>query len=215
MNVTLLLDMAADGFSDRVLVGRRQDGLTAARLRGMSARAAAELRAAGASALIYLAVNGPALPVALFAAAGFWRARSADLHQRDDVGAQGRAAAAPEPGVLRAGHGGVRGRGGGRGGADERAAVPHLSDLERADQRVFRAAAGHAGAVHPRALAGHGPGAGHHACDGGADDAGADHGRRGPGPVGAGAAGAGLWRRADAGAGDRARAGRVAARRVR
>src|SRR5260221_6966165 len=69
MNVTLLLDMAADGFSDRVLVGRRQDGLAAARLRGMSARAAAELRAAGASALIYLAVNGPALPVALFAAA--------------------------------------------------------------------------------------------------------------------------------------------------
>src|SRR5260221_12814397 len=69
MNVTLLLDMAADGFSDRVLVGRRQDGLAAARLRGMSARAAAELRAAGASALIYLAVNGPALPEELFAAA--------------------------------------------------------------------------------------------------------------------------------------------------
>src|SRR5260370_2390924 len=69
MNVTLLLDVAADGFSDRVRVGRRQAGLTAARLRGMSARAAAELRAAGASALIYLAVNGPALPVALFAAA--------------------------------------------------------------------------------------------------------------------------------------------------
>ncbi len=69
MNVTLLLDMAADGFSDRVIVGRRQDGLTAARLRETSARAAARLRAAGASALVYLAVNGPALPVALFAAA--------------------------------------------------------------------------------------------------------------------------------------------------
>jgi acyl-CoA synthetase (AMP-forming)/AMP-acid ligase II len=69
MNVTLLLDMAADGFSDRVIVGRRQDGLTAARLRKTSARAAARLRAAGASALVYLAVNGPALPVALFAAA--------------------------------------------------------------------------------------------------------------------------------------------------
>src|SRR5260370_41223907 len=68
MNVTLLLDMAADGFSDRVLVGRRQDGLTAARLRGMPARAAAELRAAGASALIYPAVNGPPLPVVLFPA---------------------------------------------------------------------------------------------------------------------------------------------------
>jgi acyl-CoA synthetase (AMP-forming)/AMP-acid ligase II len=69
MNVTLLLDMAADGFGDRVIVGRRQDGMTAARLRGMSARAAAEFRSAGASALVYLAVNGPALPVALFAAA--------------------------------------------------------------------------------------------------------------------------------------------------
>src|SRR5258708_32720370 len=69
MNVTLLLDMAADGFPDRVVVGRRQDGMTAARLRGMSACAAAQLRAAGASALVYLAVNGPALPVALFAAA--------------------------------------------------------------------------------------------------------------------------------------------------
>src|SRR5258708_8102236 len=69
MNVTLLLDMAADGFPDRVVVGRRQDGMTAARLRGMSACAAAQLRSAGASALVYLAVNGPALPVALFAAA--------------------------------------------------------------------------------------------------------------------------------------------------
>src|SRR5260370_30875899 len=69
MNVTLLLDMAADGFPDRVVVGRRQDGMTAARLRGMSACAAAQLRAAGAGALVYLAVNGPALPVALFAAA--------------------------------------------------------------------------------------------------------------------------------------------------
>src|SRR5260370_4165107 len=69
MNVTLLLDMAADGFPDRVVVGRRQDGMTAARLRGMSACAAAQLRAAGAGVMVYLAVNGPALPVALFAAA--------------------------------------------------------------------------------------------------------------------------------------------------
>jgi acyl-CoA synthetase (AMP-forming)/AMP-acid ligase II len=69
VNVTLLLDMAADGFPDRVIAGLSQDGLTAARLRGASGRAAAQLRAAGASALVYLAVNGPALPVALFAAA--------------------------------------------------------------------------------------------------------------------------------------------------
>jgi acyl-CoA synthetase (AMP-forming)/AMP-acid ligase II len=69
MNITLLLDMAADGFGDRVIAGLREDGLTASRLRSASARAAAELRAAGVSALVYLAVNGPALPVALFAAA--------------------------------------------------------------------------------------------------------------------------------------------------
>jgi acyl-CoA synthetase (AMP-forming)/AMP-acid ligase II len=69
MNVTLLLDMAADGFGDRVIAGRSQDGLTVARLRSASACAAAQLRGAGASALVYVAVNGPALPVALFAAA--------------------------------------------------------------------------------------------------------------------------------------------------
>jgi acyl-CoA synthetase (AMP-forming)/AMP-acid ligase II len=69
MNVTLLLDMAADGFGDRVIAGRSQDGLTVARLRSASACAAAQLRRAGASALVYVAVNGPALPVALFAAA--------------------------------------------------------------------------------------------------------------------------------------------------
>jgi acyl-CoA synthetase (AMP-forming)/AMP-acid ligase II len=69
MNVTLLLNMAADGFGDRVIAGPSQDALTVARLRSASAAAAAQLRAAGASAVVYLAVNGPALPVALFAAA--------------------------------------------------------------------------------------------------------------------------------------------------
>jgi acyl-CoA synthetase (AMP-forming)/AMP-acid ligase II len=69
MNVTLLLNMAADGFGDRVIAGRSQDALTVARLRSASASTAAQLRAAGAGALVYLAVNGPALPVALFAAA--------------------------------------------------------------------------------------------------------------------------------------------------
>jgi len=69
VNVSLLLDMAADGFGDRVVVGSRQAGLTAARLREMAAAAASELWSAGASALVYVAVNGPALPVAMFAAA--------------------------------------------------------------------------------------------------------------------------------------------------
>lgn len=69
MNVTMLLDMAVEGFGDRVVVGRREDGLTAAGLRDRAAAGAAAIRAAGADAVIYLDVNGPAFPVALFAAA--------------------------------------------------------------------------------------------------------------------------------------------------
>src|SRR5215218_3654740 len=69
MNISLLLDMAADGFADRVLVGRRQGGLTAAQLRERAFRGAAAVRDAGADAVLYLATNGPAFPVALFAAA--------------------------------------------------------------------------------------------------------------------------------------------------
>jgi len=33
MNLGMLLDMAAEGFGDRVVVGRRDDGLTVDRLR--------------------------------------------------------------------------------------------------------------------------------------------------------------------------------------
>src|SRR3954469_26062749 len=69
MNLGMLLDMAADGFGDRVVVGRREDGLTADRLRQMAAAGAEAVTAAGADAIVYLAVNGPAFPVALFAAA--------------------------------------------------------------------------------------------------------------------------------------------------
>lgn len=69
MNVAMLLDMAADGFGDRVVIGRTEDGLTPARLRELSVGGARAVRKAGADALVYLAVNGPAFPVALFAAA--------------------------------------------------------------------------------------------------------------------------------------------------
>src|SRR4051795_3802485 len=69
MNLGMLLDMAADGFGDRVVVGRRDDGLTVGRLREMAAAGAGAVTAAGADAIVYLAVNGPAFPVALFAAA--------------------------------------------------------------------------------------------------------------------------------------------------
>src|SRR5882724_5740842 len=69
MNLTLLLDMAADGCGDRVVIGRNQDGLTAAQLRDLSLGGAQTLRDDGVEAIVYLAVNGPAFPVALFAAA--------------------------------------------------------------------------------------------------------------------------------------------------
>ena len=69
VNLSMLLDMAADGFGDRVIVGRRRDGCTVERLRELSIGGAAILRAADADSLIYLDVNGPCFPAALFAAA--------------------------------------------------------------------------------------------------------------------------------------------------
>jgi acyl-CoA synthetase (AMP-forming)/AMP-acid ligase II len=69
MRLPLLLDMAADAFGDRVVVGRRDAGLTAVQLRDRATAAAADLVATRATALVYLAVNGPAFPVALFGAA--------------------------------------------------------------------------------------------------------------------------------------------------
>jgi acyl-CoA synthetase (AMP-forming)/AMP-acid ligase II len=69
MRLTLLLDMAADGFGDRVLAGRRRGGITAAELVRRSHSGAALVRERAADALVYLDVNGPAFPVALFAAA--------------------------------------------------------------------------------------------------------------------------------------------------
>jgi acyl-CoA synthetase (AMP-forming)/AMP-acid ligase II len=69
MNVTMLLDMAADALGDRILVGTREEGLSAARLRELSVGGAALIAETGADALVYLAVSGPAFPVALFSAA--------------------------------------------------------------------------------------------------------------------------------------------------
>lgn len=69
MNVSMLLDMAADGFGDRVVVGRTQDSLTAERLRELAIGGARRIRESDADAVVYLAVNGPAFQIALFAAA--------------------------------------------------------------------------------------------------------------------------------------------------
>jgi len=69
MNLTMLLDMAADGFGERLVVGSRNGGLTARRLRELALAGAQAVQDAGADAIVYLAVNGPAFQVALFSAA--------------------------------------------------------------------------------------------------------------------------------------------------
>src|SRR5260370_4907658 len=69
MNLSLLLDMAVDGFGDRPVVGPRDAGLTPRRIRQLAVGGAQVLRTAGADALVYFGVNGPTFPIALFAAA--------------------------------------------------------------------------------------------------------------------------------------------------
>ncbi|MFF0818643.1 class I adenylate-forming enzyme family protein [Rhodococcus sp. NPDC003318] len=69
MNISMLLDMAVDAFGDRVVIGTRDEGLTASRLKELTVAGADVIRSSGADAVVYLAVNGPAFPVAMFAAA--------------------------------------------------------------------------------------------------------------------------------------------------
>ncbi|AFR49436.1 class I adenylate-forming enzyme family protein [Gordonia sp. KTR9] len=69
MNLTMLLDMAVDGFGDRVLIGPRDCGITARGLRDRSIRGADLIRKANADAVVYLSLNGPSFPIALFSAA--------------------------------------------------------------------------------------------------------------------------------------------------
>src|SRR3954452_6919088 len=69
MNLSMLLDMAAGGFGDRLVVGRRDAGHSAEDLRQAAIGGARMLRERRAQALVYMDVNGPCFPAALFAAA--------------------------------------------------------------------------------------------------------------------------------------------------
>lgn len=69
MHLTMLLDMAADGFGDRVVLGPTKPGITGEGLRRRSLSGADIVRSHDADAVVYLAVNGAAFPIALFAAA--------------------------------------------------------------------------------------------------------------------------------------------------
>ncbi len=69
MNLFTLLEMAADAMGDRIAISHGEHDMTYAELLIAARRAAAQVHAAGATRLAYLAVNGPAAPVALFGAA--------------------------------------------------------------------------------------------------------------------------------------------------
>ena len=68
MNLLTLLEMVAAGFEDRVLIGSRSSALTGARLKELAHRGAGSLAAEPTSVVVFLGGNGPAFPMALFAA---------------------------------------------------------------------------------------------------------------------------------------------------
>ena len=68
MHTTLLLDMAADAAPDRVALGRISDGLSFAELRRRAHAGAVALDAQGGETVVFIGLNGPAMPVAIFAA---------------------------------------------------------------------------------------------------------------------------------------------------
>jgi len=69
VNIALLLEMAAEGAPDRVVVGSRDDGLTAAELLQRSRRAAQQFQVMGVERVGVVDVNSEAVPVTLFGAA--------------------------------------------------------------------------------------------------------------------------------------------------
>ncbi len=69
MNIAMLLEMAAEGDPDRVVVGSHSGGLTASDLLERSRRAAVFFEKTGTDAVGYFGLNSDVLPVALFGAA--------------------------------------------------------------------------------------------------------------------------------------------------
>ncbi|HEX7943709.1 MAG TPA: AMP-binding protein, partial [Phenylobacterium sp.] len=68
MHTPLLLDMAADAAPNRLAFGRRADGLTFEAARRQARGGAAFLSAQGGETVVFVGLNGPALPLAIFAA---------------------------------------------------------------------------------------------------------------------------------------------------
>jgi acyl-CoA synthetase (AMP-forming)/AMP-acid ligase II len=69
VHIGLLLEMAAEGLGERIAVGPAASGLSFAGLLARARTAGAALAASPARTLVYVGLNSPAFPVALFAAA--------------------------------------------------------------------------------------------------------------------------------------------------
>jgi len=73
MHTTLLLEMAADACPDRLALGPRDQGIAYGELAAQARAGAAWLAARGPGSLVFLGLNGPALPTAIFAAGALGR----------------------------------------------------------------------------------------------------------------------------------------------
>jgi acyl-CoA synthetase (AMP-forming)/AMP-acid ligase II len=69
LGIELLLDIASSTAPERVVLGRRTDGLSLERLAALAAGGALVVRDSGAQTVVFLGSNGPAFPVAVFASA--------------------------------------------------------------------------------------------------------------------------------------------------
>ncbi|MFI4950276.1 MAG: class I adenylate-forming enzyme family protein, partial [Caulobacterales bacterium] len=67
MHTTLLLDMAADAAPDRLAMGEMAEGVSFAETQARARAGAAWLAVYEADTVVFLGLNGPAMPVALFA----------------------------------------------------------------------------------------------------------------------------------------------------
>jgi acyl-CoA synthetase (AMP-forming)/AMP-acid ligase II len=68
MNLSMLLEMIADGAGDRIVLGSRHGGYTGAALLQASRSAASRFASAGAANVVLLDLNSAALPISLFGA---------------------------------------------------------------------------------------------------------------------------------------------------
>jgi acyl-CoA synthetase (AMP-forming)/AMP-acid ligase II len=69
VNLMMLLEMAASGYGDRVAFGGAGGGITYEELLARAGAGAEVIRSSGATHVAFVAENGPAFPVAVFAAA--------------------------------------------------------------------------------------------------------------------------------------------------